>query len=158
MLSETSPKEIVMVRICTCVVAFAGLYAQPLVANELGFPSSAFDADYETVITDHMLQDTPQWPDADDNPPVSARKAIALSAAVVQRLVKTPDDWQLRLDGLTLSQSGNRWYWRAQYEWFPRGGGLSGLPPHFDVIVLMNGKAVEPTLVKKASNISERKQ
>ena len=118
-------------------------------AGELGFPSVAFGNSYQTIISDDTLQKSPVWKDNDENPPVSARQAMAAAEAVVARLIAPSNEWRRQLDGITLTQKGNRWFWRAQFVWFPKDGGLGGLPPYMDVIVLMDGKAIEPSIIER---------
>src|SRR4051812_48060584 len=107
-----------------------------IVRAELGFPSKAFGVSYVSTIPDEVLEKTPEWKEESENPPVSARKALKLAEKKMKQVVKVPDDWKGKLEELVLSRDGSRWFWRAQFVWFPKSGGFSGVPPHFDVIVL----------------------
>src|SRR5262245_18407558 len=109
-----------------------------VVRAELGFPSKAFGVSYETTIPDAVLEKTPEWKEESENPPVSARKALTLAEKKMKQMVKVPDDWTGNLDVMALNRKGLRWFWRAQFVWFPKSGGFSGVPPHLDVIVLMD--------------------
>jgi hypothetical protein len=104
---------------------------------------------YYSPVTDAALMKTPAWnAKVDENPPVSARRAIELAVAVKNRLVKDVGDWKwgyhrVRLEYKDIPSVGRRWYWRINFEaWF------DGMPPEVaprvDVVVLMNGTTIEP--------------
>lgn len=116
-------------------------------AGELGFPGAAFGKSYNTEVSDGALAKSPAWRDADDNPPLSARKAIASAEAMVAKVVEPDKEWRRHLEGITLTQRGDRWFWRAQFIWLPKGGGIAGLPPYLDIIVLMDGTALKPAIL-----------
>jgi hypothetical protein len=112
---------------------------------ELGFPSRALKNAYITTLSDEVLERTPKWNETDENPPVSARKAISLANGLADKLEPDNDaNWKRRLEGIQLCQKGQNWFWQAEYEWRPRIGGLGGLPPFLTIIVLMDGTVVQP--------------
>jgi hypothetical protein len=115
------------------------------------FPSRLLERTWVSKITDEALAKSPVWESKNENPPVSARRAMALSQPVVERITKDDNalrEWKRRFESATLhkTQDGKRWFWRVEYSWLPKMGGLSGLPPYMDIIVLMDGTVVEPQL------------
>jgi hypothetical protein len=140
-------EEQVMLRVVLISVVLLLACCDSNRGSELGFPSKAFGVAYVSSIPSDVLEKTPAWSDKDENPPLSARKALGMTEEVVKRMIKTPDDWKVKLEGLTLCREGSRWYWHAQFVWHPKAGGFSGVPPHLDVIVLMDGRVIEPRVI-----------
>jgi hypothetical protein len=108
---------------------------------------------YYSLVTDAGLMKTPAWNATfDENPPLSARRAIELATAVKNRLVKDVGLWKwgyhrVHLEYKDIPSVGRRWYWRINFEaWF------DGMPPEVaprvDVVVLMNGRTIEPVEAK----------
>ena len=114
------------------------------------YPSRAFGHSWITKISDEALEKSPAWDAKSENPPISARKAMALSQAAVERLVKPPDDHKRWFAGATLekTQDGRRWFWRVEYIWLSKKGGIGGLPAQMVIIVLMDGKVLEPQVIE----------
>ena len=115
---------------------------------ELGFPSYALRHDYDTTIPDDELEKTPRWKEADENPPVSARKAMRLANALADKLEPDTDDFKRELESLALCAHDGKWYWRAEYEWHVIKGGSTGILPNLTIIVLMNGAVVQPKVTR----------
>jgi len=73
---------------------------------------------------------------------------LALAEAALRRVLKNGGgrDLNRRLDAASLVPLGaKKWCWRVRYEWHPRDG-MRGVPPDFDVLILMDGTVVEPVV------------
>ena len=135
--------------LCLMVVAALGVGFTSGAAIAEAFPSRAPAQAYVTTITRKMLDDSPAWDANDENPPLSARKAMAAANAVVAKLEPDTKSWKRRLEGLFLCQDGesNKWYWRVEYRWDPPPGtALGGLAPYMTIVVLMDGTVVQPII------------
>jgi hypothetical protein len=98
---------------------------------------------YEFHITDQDLQRTPAWPSNQENPPLSARRAIDIASKQVATILPNGKDW--RLYEITLRPIGDRWVYLVQFL-EPLRGDTDGqqLSSGFQLVVLMNGAAVPP--------------
>lgn len=147
-------------------IVFAGMAATAMVATigtpagaqwvEMRLPSQGIGKRYEVTITRGMLEHSPAWPVAEANPPVGARKAIALAEREKSTLVKDDNRWTWRLESATLMPfDHDRWYWVIGYtaDFREKGGGL---PPRVNLVVLMDGTVVRPKVTLEESG--ERKQ
>jgi hypothetical protein len=108
--------------------------------------SSFNGRDFVTTISCEMLRRSPPWRPNEANPPLSARKALALAEREKARLLRSSADrdtlWSL--EGISLvPRAGDRWYWVIEY-WGRPGGALGGLPSILNVVVLMDGTVVPP--------------
>lgn len=111
--------------------------------------SYAFGTKYEVTISRNALEKSPAWEHSADNPPVSPRKAIDLANAIKDSLVKdtTRHEWRLVSASLVPANAPGKWYWLVRYEAHVRVGGSSGIPDHLQLVVLMDGKAIQPKVV-----------
>jgi hypothetical protein len=106
-----------------------------------------YDLRYTSVVTDKLLDATPPWADDQDNPPISAKRAIGLADSVRTDWLKGQESLSLKwtLRDVTLTHAlGNKWFWVVGYEGHPSVGGTTGMPPYIHLIVLMNGEVVMP--------------
>lgn len=101
---------------------------------------------YEFRIPDQDLQKAPAWPPNQDNPPLSARRAIDAAKNEIATLLPNGKDW--RLYEVTLRQIDNtHWVYLVQFLEPLRGNGNGQqLSNGFQVVVLMNGTAVMPRI------------
>jgi hypothetical protein len=98
---------------------------------------------YEFHISEQELQGTPAWPDNQENPPLSARRAIDSASKQLATLLPNGKDW--RLYEVTLRQIENRWVYLVTFLEPLRGDGAGQqLSSGFQIVVLMNGTAVMP--------------
>jgi hypothetical protein len=117
-----------------------------VVAYSASLKSEAEDRVFTSDFGHDQLDTTPSWSADQPNPPLSARKAIEHSNRKLQVLLKQPKRWQLHT--LTLTHAyGQKWYWVVSYH--KRVEPKSGLPPPFQVIVLMDGKVIHPKVTEK---------
>ncbi len=123
-------------------------YCQPSAAGDLEYASYAFGRVYWSTIADDALAKTPRWKSSEENPPVSARKAIQLADARREQLVKDTKDfkWSRVSVAIEFTERPEECYWKISYEAHIRVGGESGVPHHLDLYVLMDGKLIEPAV------------
>ena len=98
---------------------------------------------YEFRIPYQDLQNTPAWPAGQENPPLSARRAIDIASKQLAVLLPNGKDW--RLYEVTLRSVENRWVYLVGFLEPLRGDGAGRqLSSGFQIVVLMNGVAVMP--------------
>lgn len=123
--------------------------------GERVIPSYAFGMAYNFKFADALVSTSPDWLPQAEHPPLSARKAIALSDEFVTKLVTVPEDHDLRRDLIEASivpygsVFPQKWYWIVRYEWRLRVGGGTGIQPYVDVVVLMDGSVVTPEIKRR---------
>jgi hypothetical protein len=110
------------------------------------FPSYVFGKLYVSRIPGEVLEKAPDWQDDQENPPLSARKALKLAASMRDSVVKEPSA-KLEMFGTTLLQIGKKWAWLVRFS--PDGQMQGDIPPadQLTIIVLMDGTAIEPKKV-----------
>lgn len=91
----------------------------------------------------------PTWKMSESTPPLSVSQAVALAEEFRQRTVQDLEDFEWGLSSITLvpwdAESGY-WYWMIYFEQLVLQGGSTGVPSHLNVIVLMDGTVVHPTV------------
>ncbi|MBC7817857.1 MAG: hypothetical protein IAG10_13275 [Planctomycetaceae bacterium] len=97
---------------------------------------------YETEITDRMLERGPKWKKSEMNPPLPARKAIALAQDYVDKNIKEDKEWKRELESIALVPDEDRWFWMAKYVWFPKNGNIGGGQSYLEIAILMDGTVV----------------
>ena len=83
---------------------------------------------------------TPEWKSDQENPPLSARKAIAIATGIVDKLKPYGDGVKMPPPTLKLRESSGRWFWVAYFspnDW-------RRFNSTFPIVVLMDGTVVEP--------------
>ena len=115
-------------------------------------------------VSSEAVARSPAWKDDEQNPPLSARKALELADAYVRKeyepLKLGGIEWRRATRGITLmpfvpnpEDSGDaadikdpkgRWLWAVTYVWCPvlKNGAFEGELPHIVVPVLMDGTVV----------------
>jgi hypothetical protein len=103
---------------------------------------------YEVNVTQEMLNKTPSWSVTEAHPPLPARRALALAAAYLPRLVEDAGKW--RQDEVTLRKiaSGDKWVYIVKFTGPHPPNVVDGPVPTMRVIVLMNGDIVPRVLSK----------
>jgi hypothetical protein len=129
------------------------LAADPIALD--GYGGWSEGKEYVVVVTKSELEKTPAWTDEDEEPPLPAGRALKLADAMKEKLVQDPKGWKWERYDANLVENTftNRWFWAFKYHCFPQSGALSGAAPHLDVVVLMDGTAVEPAVI-----VHERKK
>jgi hypothetical protein len=91
----------------------------------IGLGSHALGKRYRVTITYAELDNTPRWSEDEENPPLSAKKALQVANKMKDSLVKDDEKHKWTLESLTLTPAGkSRWYWVVTYE--PRALGVVG--------------------------------
>jgi hypothetical protein len=120
----------------------------PSVSSDVCYYSYAISANYTVTVTHEALANSPSWKKDEENPPLSARKAIKLANEMKDSLVKDSENYKWKLDGATLKSAGDeKWYWLIRYE-AEFQGNLIGQPPFLNLVVFMDGKVVKPEVKK----------
>lgn len=111
-----------------------------------GICSYAFGKQYTFAVTKAQLLKSPAWKDG-NNPPLSARKAIELATKLREKLVKDDDQYQWSFKEAALHKMAwDRWTWEVLFEARVKEGGSTGIPPYLNIMILMDGTVVEPTI------------
>ncbi len=97
---------------------------------------------YEFRISEADLQRTPAWAPGQENPPLSARRAIDVATKELATLLPNGNDW--RLYAVTLRPIENRWIYLVEFLEPARPGAQQQVSSGFQVVVLMDGIAVMP--------------
>jgi hypothetical protein len=114
--------------------------------SETAFTVEYAGKKYEFRIPDQDLQKTPAWPAGQENPPLSARRAIDSASRQLATLLPNGKDW--RLNAVIMRQIEGRWFYLVEFLEPLRGDGAGGrqVSSGFQVVVLMNGVAVAPRI------------
>lgn len=124
-------------------------FLDPVAMIHYSYPPD--NAQYASEITRELRDSSPDWMEAEPNPPLSARKAMSLAEATLRATLKDKSNPSYRryFSGAKLQPlGGKKWSWEVRYEWHNvRVGGATGSPYDFRVFVLMNGKVVQPVKV-----------
>jgi hypothetical protein len=114
------------------------------------FSSYADGRRFRIVISSAQIKKAPEWRADEENPPLSARKAIKLANALKERLVKDDDDYKWVLESVRLTPTEEGWFWMVAYESQKlRSGFSSGPKTGLRLAVLMDGTVPEPTVTKQ---------
>jgi hypothetical protein len=98
---------------------------------------------YESKVTTGMLENSPEWAEGQDNPPLPARRAVEVASAQLSKLL--PDGAKWGLQRIHLQPIGAKWIYVVEFlEPLPEKPGVDFRRDYFAIVVLMNGEAVEP--------------
>jgi hypothetical protein len=91
---------------------------------------------------------TPSWKKDEANPPVCAKRAIGIAQEIKKALIKSPGRFQWRLVSAKLvrDRECERWYWKIEFEGRLPPSEPPDFPKELDVVVLMDGTAVQPVV------------
>lgn len=127
--------------LAACLVAQTGITDIPEPGLEINWPTHVGETYFNSRLPISRLALTPKWEEADENPPVSARKAMAIAAEVMTGLAPYGRDAKLNAPTLKLRESGGHWFWVVTYtpdDW-------RQFHSSFPIVVLMDGTVVRPT-------------
>jgi hypothetical protein len=100
-------------------------------------------------VTDTTIERAPAWHPKDENPPVSARRALKLATELKDTLVKDSEDrrWKFQSASLQKTLRGEHWYWLVTFwgVYHPSGG----RPIELQLVVLMDDTAVKPIVKER---------
>jgi hypothetical protein len=103
---------------------------------------------FDFKITRELLDNSPDWLDGQENPPLSARRALEIATAYLPKLVSHPEDWEAAEIQLT-PHVNKKWVYFVRFS-----EKKEGLQSIFGIPVLMSGEAIEPS-IKKLKSASE---
>jgi hypothetical protein len=101
---------------------------------------------YVVEVSREALEKSPAWKDDDENPPLSARRAIRLANAMKGSLVKDSDDYKWQFETAALTSDSGKWYWVIRYEAHFQRGVSSGPRAFLRIVVLMDGTVIKPVI------------
>ena len=105
---------------------------------------------YEFSITVTQFKKMPKWDMKNENPPLSARKAIQLSEPLRQKLIPDTSEEEWKLRAVVLKPSVfDKWYWVVIYEASPVRVTSQGPREEMSFIILMDGTVIQPTVEKR---------
>lgn len=100
-------------------------------------------------VTPGMLSETPEWRGY-GAPPIDAKQAIDLARNAIRSGLIPEAPFMTGCERAALvgfeELSPTHWYWRIRFG--SEGIGIGGVPPHHEVVVLMNGRIVPPEFVE----------
>jgi|GEM_PF-3944002 hypothetical protein len=110
--------------------------------------SRAFGKRYTTLIPVDELARTPRWKIDEENPPVSARKAITLADALREKIVEDAEriKWKLESASIVFFGDDGLCYWKIRYRARITQPRFKGFVPDIDLFVLMDGTSIEPVV------------
>ena len=101
---------------------------------------------YRSSFSRAEIAASPKWLGKDDNPPLSARKALKLAQSTFDKTALPKyGDLVVQLWEATLMWLGDdKWVWRVRYHWHVPKGFSSGPGSDFYVLILMDGTVASP--------------
>jgi len=100
---------------------------------------------FATTVTEGAVAKAPAWKADAEDPPLSARKALASAKVALRRLLPAMKEGEFTLSSLSLTPlHGTGWYWAVTFQ----GQSLTGFPPTLRIVVLMDGAVVEPVVTE----------
>lgn len=112
---------------------------------------------WEFVIQAADVDRSPRWEDWQDEPPLSPRAAVRSARAVLQKLVKNADDWELTRVAIQPLRGGEAWIYVVDFTeplpplLDPTGMGVVGswITSPVSMVVMMNGRAITPIVRRR---------
>jgi hypothetical protein len=130
-----------------------GFYSLPIPPairpdSSLELLSSGLNDAYSTLLSKNRIDRSPRWEEASSDPPVAARHAIEKAKDITDHhpgLVGYR--WFVETVSLHYHAGVGKHYWVVRF--FGSLPGSVGPPCHIAIVVLMDGKAIEPVELKK---------
>jgi hypothetical protein len=114
--------------------------------NAAGWSSYYNAKRYDFNITYEQLNETPAWTQDAENPPLSARKAIAQARDYLPKVLTDAKQWRLGTLGLTAVGDKDKWVYVVEFLGPHPPGVADGPVPSMKLVVLMNGMCVKPVI------------
>lgn len=131
--------------LAVCLVAQTGLQETQEPEAEINWSTDTSpEMHFNSRLTLARLAATAKWKPHDENPPVSARKAIALAEATLKEVQPYGPDAKFDAPTLKLRDCRGDWFWVVYYapdDW-------RRFQSSFPIIVLMDGTVVKPERTK----------
>jgi hypothetical protein len=118
-------------------------------SRELRWNGYSGSKKYVYPISDDVLKRSPDWTASEQNPPLSARKALKLANEFADRALIAGPRRKREFSSLELTpaRQNGKWLWIAVYEFSPNDGGSTGPIPIAYAIILMDGTVVKPEII-----------
>lgn len=97
---------------------------------------------FEFTVTTRLLENCPEWLSEQENPPLSARRALAIASDYLPRLVTNAEAW--KAGDIRLRPVRDKWVYVVEFS-----ERREGVKTPFSIVVLMNGEVVEPKITKR---------
>jgi len=115
---------------------------------------------FEITVTESAIDRAPKWKEKDENPPLSARRAIELADMLRAKLVNETEEWKWHLECVSLTpfdpeSPRGRWFWQISY-YAVQDGTYARPLNHLHLAVLMDGTVVEPKIQKREPRSKQR--
>jgi hypothetical protein len=125
-----------------CII---GALARPLVAD-IEIKNYVENRTIMVKVNKERLLRTPVWRTEAVNPPVSPKRAIGLANEMRKALVKDTArfKWRFVSAKLVRDTESERWYWKIGFEARVRAAEPPDYPQELELVVLMDGTAVQP--------------
>jgi hypothetical protein len=118
------------------------------VTDEIDIENQVFIKRYSTRIATEQREKSPAWEGEAENPPVSAKEAKRLATKMKDSLVKDNETYWWGLESLTLRPLSDKWIWVVTFRAHVRKGISTGPATELDIVVMMDGTAIEPQLAR----------
>lgn len=117
----------------------ARAYQPPRVkTGQIVWSTHADGQKYVTTLKISQLLATPTWDEGQENPPLSARKALAAAQEVVARFAPYGKETKLPPPLLKLRENDGHWFWVVYFS----PNDFRQFQSTFPVVVLMDGSSV----------------
>jgi hypothetical protein len=93
---------------------------------------------YDFEVTAEQLAKCPAWLDDQENPPLPARRALAIATNYLSTLFSDAEKW--RMHGFSLVPVGEKWVYLVNFIEPPPKNSSEHLTSPFKIVVLMNGE------------------
>jgi hypothetical protein len=126
-------------------LALAQPETEPVVVA-LHFRFKALNKKYQLKVTSQEVENSTWDHEAEENPPLSAGKAIKLADEARKSVVKDRDDIKWKRGSLGLTSAGDgKWVWLVGYQ--PYSGKYPEGDSSIAIVILMDGTVLKPKFV-----------
>lgn len=101
---------------------------------------------YDFEVYEDDLALTPSWRADEEFPPLSPRKAEASARGQLKKLIEQSERWTRGGIALEQMSGGDKWVYIVYFSGFHPPGVIDGMVPQMRLVVLMNGRVIEPRI------------
>jgi len=105
---------------------------------------------YFFVVKSDQLNQTPQWENTQENPPLPVNKAISIANEQLKSIIGDTENWEM--DEIVLNPPRgkfNRWFYLVSFKEKPSTSIFAGVLPFFQIPVLMDGATIAPVIMTR---------
>jgi hypothetical protein len=101
---------------------------------------------YSFEISTEILESSPSWKESENNPPLPAQVALQRARARLALLFPNAKQWEVSEIVLRVitAQALNRWIYIVRFKPPESNQTIKGAPAGMDIVVMMNGIAINP--------------